>query len=69
MVAVSVTFVPQLDGSILAVPDAPYPSQASSRSGSLVLTFTDSPIASRSRSPSSSAHSSGGDFTSVRDTS
>ena len=62
------TFVPHDDGSSRASPAAPSASQASSRSGSVGRT-TASPRASRRRSPSSSAHSSGGDFTSVLETS
>src|SRR3954471_22064147 len=66
--AVSVSLVPQPAGSSTAVPLAPSASQASARSGSVVRTFT-SPTACERQSPSSSAHNSGGDLTSVRETS
>ena len=56
------------DGSSLALPDVPLPFHDSSRSGS-VGSIRTWPTAALSRSPSSSAQSSGGDLTSVRETS
>ncbi len=69
MRAVSVTFVPQPDGSIETVPLAPSPSQATLRSGSslVILISPNAPRCLASRSTSlSSLQSSGGDLTRVR---
>src|SRR4051812_6271059 len=66
--AVRVTFVPQPAGSRIAVPRTPLPAKDISRSGSVSWTETAPRAFSRQSGPSS-AHSSGGDLTRVRDTS